>query len=547
MPTLVLGPLLRYADDHQATIWVETDDPCTVSVLGREQPTFCVCDHHYALVHVDGLEPGSDTPYEVHLDGEKVWPLDDWPPSIIRTVTRDEPVDIVFGSCRASYPHEPPYTLTKDEDPCGREVDALRVIAHRMREQPPEQWPDALLMLGDQIYADEVHPRTREYIRSRRDPDVPPGETLAGFVEYCFAYHVAWSDPPLRWLLSTVPTAMIFDDHDVIDDWNTSLAWVEEIRAEGWWDDRIVGAFMSYWVYQHLGNLPPEAIAADDLYQRVCGAQDAESILREFAFCADRAVDSTQWSYCRDIGPARLIMIDSRGGRMLGRGARQMVDDAEWDFIVDHGTGHQHDHVLLGTSLPWLLAPGMHHLESWNEAVCDGAWGETMARLGERIRRGLDLEHWGAFRRSFERLAGVVAEIAGGERAPSTVIALSGDVHHAYLAEVAFPRGRDVRSHVYQAVCSPFRNPLDQRERKVIRWASSRGAARFAGALARAAGVPSPPIRWRIPEQPVFDNVAATLSLRGRAAVLRIERAQPQPSGEIVLETVYERALATPA
>ncbi|MGW1633884.1 hypothetical protein, partial [Streptomyces anthocyanicus] len=30
----------------------------------------------------------------------------------------------------------------------------------------------------------------------------------------------------VRWLLSTVPSCMIFDDHDVIDDWNTSAAWL---------------------------------------------------------------------------------------------------------------------------------------------------------------------------------------------------------------------------------------------------------------------------------------------------------------------------------
>ena len=28
---------------------------------------------------------------------------------------------------------------------------------------------------------------------------------------------------------------MIFDDHDVIDDWNTSAAWLAEMRATPWW------------------------------------------------------------------------------------------------------------------------------------------------------------------------------------------------------------------------------------------------------------------------------------------------------------------------
>ena len=37
-----------------------------------------------------------------------------------------------------------------------------------------------------------------------------------------YLYRESWSDPDIRWLLSTVPTTMIFDDHDVNDDWNIS-------------------------------------------------------------------------------------------------------------------------------------------------------------------------------------------------------------------------------------------------------------------------------------------------------------------------------------
>src|SRR3712207_2821700 len=125
MASLMLGPLLRHAAGSEATVWVETNGPCTVSVLGCEEPTFTVGGHHYALVHVTGLEPGVPTPYEVHLDGERVWPEDpDWPASVIRTAVKGKPIDVVFGSCRTHYPHEPPYTLRKDEDDEGREVCA---------------------------------------------------------------------------------------------------------------------------------------------------------------------------------------------------------------------------------------------------------------------------------------------------------------------------------------------------------------------------------------------------------------------------------------
>ena len=64
-------------------------------------------------------------------------------------------------------PHEPPYSLKKDEDQRGREIDALRTMALRMRDEPREEWPDVLLMLGDQVYADEVSPKTLAFIETK--------------------------------------------------------------------------------------------------------------------------------------------------------------------------------------------------------------------------------------------------------------------------------------------------------------------------------------------------------------------------------------------
>jgi hypothetical protein len=464
---LVLGPLLRYTGATDATIWVQADAACTVTVCGCDAPTFEVAGRHFALVHVTGLEPEETRPYEVELDGERVWPEEGsaYPPSVIRTVTDDHGLRIAFGSCRVAVPHEPPYDLTKDEDDRGREHDALYALARDMAKTPTEDWPHLLVMLGDQIYADEVDPATRAWIRRRRDPDVPPGEQLANFDEYCHAYGVSWGDPGVRWLLSTMPTAMIFDDHDVHDDWNTARSWVQKMRAKGWWDERIVGAFMSYWLFQHVGNLAPDALEDDWVFCAVRDCEgDAAPILREFAFDADRDTEGSRWSYCRDIGRTRLIVMDSRGGRVLRPGERSMVDPDEWRWIVDHSQG-SFDHLLYATSLPVFLGRGMHYLEAFDEAVSDGKWGSLAARrIGESLREALDLEHWPAFSDSFRRVEDLLEDVAAGRAggaAPGSIVLLSGDVHHAYVADVSFPAGSAATAPVYQAVCSPMRNPLD--------------------------------------------------------------------------------------
>src|SRR5215217_6186575 len=111
-PELTLGPLLRYAGETDATVWVETDAACEVEVLGHRAGTFGVEGHHYGLVVLEGLEPGGVHEYDVRLDGEPAWPPadSDLPPSTIRTIERDRPVEIVFGSCRVALPHRKPYT-----------------------------------------------------------------------------------------------------------------------------------------------------------------------------------------------------------------------------------------------------------------------------------------------------------------------------------------------------------------------------------------------------------------------------------------------------
>jgi hypothetical protein len=555
MATLILGPMARWASDSEATVWVETDARCEVEVRPQTgEPastmTFEVEGHHYAIVRVSGLPEDTATPYTVTLDGEPVWPEPDspFPPSTLRTHSKRGRANVVFGSCRTAYPHHPPYSLTPDEDDTGRELDALRAIALRMAEGEPAEWPHTVLLLGDQVYADEVSPKTLAFIRGRRDTTQPPHEGIADFEEYTQLYREAWTDPPIRWLLSTVPSAMIFDDHDVIDDWNTSLAWLEKMRENDWWDRRIVGGFMSYVVYQHWGNLAPAALEQDEVYNQVVAGADAGKLLADYAYQSDRAVDGARWSYCRDIGATRIVMIDSRAGRVLTPGDRSMVDAGEWDWITQHATG-DFDHLLIGTSLPLFLAPGLHYLEAWNEAVCDGAWGGVAAKLGEKLRQAADLEHWAAFRKSFDLMCELLREVGAGRRGrpPASIVVLSGDVHHAYLAEIGFPAGSGVESRVWQATCSPFRNPLSTKERRGVKAGFSRAGEVVGRALARSAGVPAPPVRWRFQDgDPRFDNQVGTIELQERSVRARLERSVVSDRGHAhpTLEIADEYELA---
>ena len=547
MPNLVLGPLLRYVSETEATVWVETDEPCEVEVLGRRERTFGVAGHHYALVRIEDLESGGFYEYEVTLDGKRHWPQagHDLPPSAIRTLSPGKPVDICFGSCRVAVPHEKPYTLTQDEHDDGHELDALHVLATQMARQERDNWPEFLFLLGDQVYVDEGSPRTREKIRAKRDVEEPPGEEVLDFEEYTWLYEESWSDPLIRWLFSTVSVSMAWDDHDMSDDWNISRSWHEEMDRKEWWHERAVDGIASYWIYQHLGNLSPRELDDNDVYAKVRGNPDATEVLRDWAREIESTAAGTRWSYCRDLDGARAIFLDSRASRVLSEERRSMFDDEVWEWIVDHASG-DFDHLLLATTVPYLLSPGFHHLEAWNERLCDGAWGKPVARASERLRRALDFDHWAAFQFSFQRLRKLLEEVGSGKRGkpPASIVLLSGDVHHAYLCDIAFRPEAGVRSAVYQAVCSPYRNPLDAKERQVIRTGFSRPFAAATRGLAHLSGAPDPGIRWRLLEGPYFDNQVATLRLDGREAIARLDKTVADDEEEQALEKTFERRIA---
>ena len=340
---------------------------------------------------------------------------------------------------------------------------------------------------------------------------------------------------------------MIFDDHDVHDDWNISAAWLEEMRATDWWDEHCVGAMMSYWVYQHLGNLTPELLKEDDTLRRIRESDgDGQSVLRDYCSGADRERQGSRWSYCRDVGGIRLIMIDSRAGRMLEEGNRDIVDAAEWDWIVEQTHG-DFDHLLLGSSLPYLLGAGMQSIEAWSEADRGGRMGRRGWRASARSSGRSSTSSTGAPSSARSTSwSSCSARSGAGEHGepPASIVTLSGDVHHAYLFEIGYPRDAGVKSAIWQAVCSPYRNPLDGKERRVIRMGMSQPFARVWRLIARAAGVEDPGSAGACSGGgPWFDNQVATLTVDGRRMSMQLDKAVPVEETEARLERVLDTRL----
>ena len=173
------------------------------------------------------------------------------------------PVSFVFGSCR--------YLLLKWILHWGEESGdkAFRSILDQMRE---DVRTDFLLMVGDQIYADDFQ---------GIDPDDHLDEFLA-------RYRIAFGQPHIRELMGRVPTYMILDDHEIKDAWTMNMRPGREVLYAS-----AMSAYQSYQVV-HGPAFDPS------------GPGDAEF-----------ARTPTRYWYRYDVGPARFFVLDTRNERYV--------------------------------------------------------------------------------------------------------------------------------------------------------------------------------------------------------------------------------------
>ena len=206
------------------------------------------------------------------------------------------------------------------------------------------------------------------------------------------------------------PTAMIFDDHDVRDDWNTSAVWRarDGARSRG-------GATGSGRRWRRTGSTSTSATSRPTsspptrTTSRSSAADgDTWPLLVELADRADAEADGdkgVRFSFRWDLGRSRLLMIDSRNGRVLDDGEHLMLGDAEFAWVEEQVDGGR------ARSTTWCSARRCRGCCRTRSATCRRSTrsprpGRAGAgRLGEKIRQAADLEHWPAFRESFDRLS----------------------------------------------------------------------------------------------------------------------------------------------
>jgi len=175
---LLHGPLLGDLRPDGVRVWLRTATAADVAVRAGGQTfksTSSAKTDYTAVVKIAGLEPGKAYPYEILIDGEPVSSTDLAGPASFRTLPASasmERLTIAFGGGAGYTPW-----------------------FERMWDTIDAQQPDALLLLGDNVYIDTP--------------------TVRATQQYC--YYRRQSQDAWRRLTSRTPVFAVWDDHDFGD------------------------------------------------------------------------------------------------------------------------------------------------------------------------------------------------------------------------------------------------------------------------------------------------------------------------------------------
>lgn len=248
----------------------------------------------------------------------------------------------------------------------------------------------------------------------------------------------------VRRVLAHLPVAMVFDDHDVTDDWNLSREW-EDVAYGHPFSRRVIGnALIAYLLNQAWGNRP-EAFGGDALLGRLQAALDAPGGEAHEALI-ERLLHWRDWHYVWPTTPP-LMVLDSRTHRWRSEVSRRRPSGLmDWEALTDLQQALRgHPAVLLVASAPIF---GVKLIETIQRVF--SFFGNPLL---------VDAENW----MSHPGAASAVLNIFRHPKTPQTFVVLSGDVHYSFVYDVELrPRGRRKEPvqgpHIWQICSSGLRN-----------------------------------------------------------------------------------------
>ena len=545
MPQVIAGPIVRKVTSTECHIWVVTSnaDSPALNLSANEVVVSGNCQREtirvgkYAFIHLlsfTSSEPFEDTArigyslsfsddaQQASWEDEQRGLLYDGQSSLCFHYT-ETPETILHGSCRKPHFHS---------DDALAQVDVL----HKNAFKKQNDFPDLLLMTGDQIYADDVAgpmlkaihsvidrlglyhealegavvTNTNElathehgyYEREQLLPQIATNTVLSsiffgakkkpvftsvnaqnhliGSAEIIAMYLLVWSDtlwadinidkdgippkyhaifdkehealngfvkqlPQVRRALAHIPTYMIFDDHDVTDDWNLTRGWEQEVYGNPLSKRMIGNALIGYLLCQGWGNAPKKVAPLIAKVQESMG----ESGLNSHDEIIDELLDFDQWHYRLDTTPP-IEVLDTRTQRWRSESNMNKPSGLmDWEALCDF------QHSIIGKESVIVVSAAPIYGVKVIEAI-----QKVFTFFGKALT--VDAENWMAHKGT----ANVILNIFRHYKTPPDFIILSGDVHYSFVYDVRL-RFRRNSPHITQFTCSGLKNAFPD---GLIKW-----------------------------------------------------------------------------
>ena len=241
---------------------------------------------------------------------------------------------------------------------------------------------------------------------------------------------------PISRALAHIPSYMIFDDHDITDDWNLTRGWEEAAYGHPF-SKRIIGnTLIGYWLCQGWGNAPSKFTDLNDNIEQYFSA-DSYQLQDELV---DKILAWDQWHYSLATTP-KIIVLDTRTQRWRSEShAGKPSGLMDWEALSEL------QQELINQPEVILVSPA---------PIYGVKMIETIQRIFTFLGLPLvvDAENWMAH----SGTANVMLNIFRHYKTPPHFIILSGDVHYSFFYEVTHRFKRN-SSRIFQITASGIKN-----------------------------------------------------------------------------------------
>nr|WP_252732238.1 alkaline phosphatase family protein [Paraglaciecola arctica] len=249
----------------------------------------------------------------------------------------------------------------------------------------------------------------------------------------------------VRRALAHVRVYMIFDDHDITDDWNLTRGWEEAVYGN-LFAKRIVGnALLGYWLCQGWGNDPTKL---QPLFES-CREYFTESGIQHHDKLVHIMLEWEQWHYCLQTSP-KLVVLDTRTQRWRSESSLSKPSGLmDWEALCEL------QQELIGQESVIMVSAA---------PIFGVKLIETIQRIFTFFGKALtvDAENWMAHKGT----ASVMLNIFRNRKTPPNFVILSGDVHYSFVYDVTL-RFRNNSPNITQITSSGIKNEFPD---KLLKW-----------------------------------------------------------------------------